>query len=88
MTYVRDQTLGDHLLYNVDKGIYPNHFLLRAAIEYLKKNGFELFEIGEQVSDSDLYKVSKKEQDLSHFKSGWGGKLIPWMKAQKEFKNV
>ena len=75
-------------LYNVGKGIYPNHFLLKSSIDYLKKNDFELFEIGEQVSHSDLYKVSKKEENLSHFKSGWGGKLIPWMKAQKEFENV
>lgn len=75
-------------LYNIDKGVYPSHFLLKSSIEYLKKNNFKLFEIGEQVSHSDLYKVSKKEESLSHFKSGWGGNLTPWFKAQKEFNNV
>jgi len=75
-------------LYDIDKGIYPNHFLLGAAIDYLKENGFELFEIGEQVTQSDLYQVSEKEKNLSHFKAGWGGDLIPWMKAQKEFNHV
>jgi hypothetical protein len=75
-------------LYGVDKGIYPNHFLLGAAIDYLKENGFELFEIGEQVTPSDLYQLSEKEKNLSHFKAGWGGNLTPSMKAQKEFNNV
>ena len=75
-------------IYNIDKGIYPNHFLLKSSIDYLKKNDFELFEIGEQVSPSELYKISKKEENLSHFKSGWGGHLIPWIKAQKEFNYV
>ena len=75
-------------LYDIDKGIYPNHFLLGAAIDYLKENGFELFEIGEQVTQSDLYQVSEKEKNLSHFKAGWGGDLMPWMKAQKEFNHV
>jgi hypothetical protein len=75
-------------LYNVDKGIYPNHFLLKSSIDYLKRDDFELFEIGEQVSPSELYKISKKEENLSHFKSGWGGHLIPWIKVQKEFNYV
>jgi hypothetical protein len=75
-------------LYDIDEGIYPNHFLLGAAIDYLKENGFELFEVGEQVTSSDLYQLSDKEKNLSHFKAGWGGDLTPCMKAQKEFNNV
>lgn len=75
-------------IYNIDKGIHPNHFLLKSSIDYLKKNDFELFEIGEQVSPSKFYKISKKEENLSHFKSGWGGQLIPYIKAQKEFNYV
>ena len=75
-------------LYNVVKSIYPNHFLLKSSIEYLKKNNYELYEIGEQVSLGKSHKVSKKEENLSHFKAGWGGKLFPSIKVQKEFKNV
>jgi tetratricopeptide (TPR) repeat protein len=75
-------------IYNKAKGIYPNHFLLKSAIDYLKRNDFDLFEIGEQVSESENYKISDKEFNLSHFKSGWGGQLTPWLKAQKEFKHV
>ena len=75
-------------LYDVGKGIYPNHFLLSSAIDFLKENEFELFEIGEQVELSDLYQLSKKEKNLSHFKAGWGGDLMPCMKAQKEFNRV
>jgi hypothetical protein len=72
-------------LYHVDKGIYPNHFLLFSAINYLKEKKVVLFEIGEQVSPSEMYQLSKKEKNLSHFKAGWGGDLKPYMKAQKEF---
>jgi hypothetical protein len=75
-------------LYNVAKNIYPNHFLLKSSIEYLKRNNFEFYEVGEQVSSGESYKVSSKEENLSHFKAGWGGKLFPSVKAQKEFRNV
>ncbi len=75
-------------LYGLSKDLYPNHFLLSSAISYLKDREFELFEIGEQVQESNLYKVSKKEKNLSHFKSGWGGDLHPCMKAQREFMHV
>ena len=72
--------------YDVDKSIYPNHFLLWESIVYLKEKGFDLFEIGEQVAES--MELSNKERNLSHFKAGWGGTLVPWMKAQKGFEYV
>ncbi len=72
--------------YDVDRSIYPNHFLLWESIVYLKKKKFDLFEIGEQVEES--MDLSSKERNLSHFKSGWGGILVPWVKAQKEFDHV
>jgi len=68
------------------KFIYPNHFLIWEAIVYLKENSFELFEIGEQVDEST--ELSNKEKNLSYFKAGWGGGLIPYMKTQREFYNV
>lgn len=72
--------------YNIDKSIYPNHFLLWESIVYLKEKNFELFEIGERLEDS--MELSNKERNLSHFKTGWGGVLVPCIKAQKKFKHV
>jgi len=72
--------------YDFDRSIYPNHFLLWESIVYLKEKGFDLFEIGEQVTES--INLSSKERNLSHFKAGWGGTLVPWMKAQKEFDHA
>jgi hypothetical protein len=72
--------------YDFDKKIYPNHFLLWEAILYLKAKGFSLFEIGEQVDQSSNLTI--KEKNLSHFKAGWGGRLVPWIKVQKEFDNA
>ena len=72
--------------YDVDRSIYPNHFLLWESIMYLKSKNFVLFEIGEQVEES--IGLSSKERNLSHFKSGWGGILVPWARAQKEFDYV
>ena len=71
--------------HNEFKGIYPTHFLLWSAIMYLKDNKFELFEIGEQVVESELYEVTEKEKNLSHFKAGWGADLVPWIKVQKNY---
>lgn len=71
--------------HNKCKGLYPTHFLLWSAIMYLKDKKFELFEIGEQVVESDLYEVSEKEKNLSHFKAGWGAELVPWLKVQKNY---
>jgi hypothetical protein len=73
---------------NLSQWVYPTHFLLWSAVIYLKDRKFDLFEIGEQVVESDLYDVTKKEKNLSHFKAGWGGELIPWIKMQKDFINV
>lgn len=67
------------------KEFYPTHFLLWSAIMYLKNRKFELFEIGEQVVESDLYEVTQKEKNLSHFKAGWGADLVPWLKVQKNY---
>ena len=72
--------------YDFDKKIYPNHFLLWEAVVYLKARGFNLFEIGEQVDQSNNLTI--KERNLSHFKAGWGGRLVPWIKVQKEFDNA
>ena len=75
-------------LHNISKGIYPTHYLLWSAVIYLRDREFDLFEIGEQVVESELYEVTEKEKNLSHFKAGWGGELIPWIKMQKDFINV
>ena len=72
----------------VDRAIFPNHFLLWQAILYLNNNGFNQFEIGEQVTNSDSVNVSDKDKNLSHFKAGWGGKLIPSVKIQKNYEYV
>jgi len=74
--------------YSLTESIYPTHYLLWSAISYLKENGFSVFEIGEQVIESESYKISQKEKNLSHFKAGWGGRLVPSMKAQKDFTHV
>jgi len=66
--------------------LYPNHLLVWESIKYLKDKHCKYYEIGEQVIDNGMYNLSKKEKDLSFFKSGWGGDLYPWMKAQKEYK--
>jgi hypothetical protein len=75
-------------LYNDNVRIHPTHFLLWSGIEYLKDKGCELLEFGEQVVENKQFKVSLKEKNLSHFKSGWGCDLISNIKVQKEFKNV
>ena len=75
-------------LHDICKGVYPTHYLLWSAVIYLSDREFDLFEIGEQVVESELYEVTKKEKNLSHFKAGWGGDLIPWIKMQKDFINV
>ena len=75
-------------LHDICKGVYPTHYLLWSAVIYLSDREFDLFEIGEQVVESELYEVTEKEKNLSHFKAGWGGELIPWIKMQKDFINV
>ena len=72
----------------IDKLIFPNHFLLWQSILYLHKKEFKLFEIGEQVIANNFVKVSEKEKNLSHFKAGWGGVLVPWLKIQKNYEYV
>lgn len=69
----------------ISRLVYPNHFLLWEAIMYLKDKGFTKFEIGEQISDVDNVKITNKERNLAHFKSGWGGNLVPWVKVQKKY---
>ena len=75
-------------LYNINTKIYPTHFLLWSGIKYLKDRNFKLLEIGNQVLESEIYKVSKKEKNLSHFKAGWGCDLVSCLKIQKDFTNV
>ena len=75
-------------LYNINTKIYPTHFLLWSGIKYLKDRNFKLLEIGNQVIESEIYKVSKKEKNLSHFKAGWGCDLVSYSKIQKDFINV
>jgi len=75
-------------LYNKSIRIHPTHFLLWSGIEYLQKKGYELLEIGDQVTQNDQFSVSIKEKNLSHFKAGWGCDLISNKKIQKDFKNV
>ena len=69
----------------INRKVYPIHFLLWQAILYLKNQGFKRFEIGEQISDEDANKISDKEKNLFHFKSGWGGNLVPWVKIEKKY---
>lgn len=69
----------------ISRVIYPNHYLLWEAIVYLKDRNYYRFEIGEQISDKDNAKINDKERNLAHFKSGWGGYTVPWIKAQKNY---
>lgn len=70
---------------NISRLVYPNHFLLWEAIVYLKDHSFNKFEIGEQIIDGDNVKISNKEKNLAHFKSGWGGDSVQWLKVQKKY---
>ena len=63
--------------------IFPNHFLIWNAICYLKDRGVEQFEVGEKINSNLGKKIAVKEQNLSHFKAGWGGDLAPWIKFEK-----
>lgn len=69
----------------ISRVIYPNHYLLWEAIIYLKSKDYYRFEIGEQINDEDNDKISDKERNLAHFKSGWGGYPVPWIKVQKNY---
>jgi hypothetical protein len=69
----------------INRVIYPNHYLLWKAINYLKDNKYHRFEIGEQINEKDNAKITDKERNLAHFKSGWGGDLVPWLKIQKNY---
>ena len=73
---------------NIERQIYPNHFLLWQAMVYLKENEFRLFEIGEQVIANESSDLTDKDRNLSHFKAGWGGELVPWLKVQKMYEYV
>jgi len=69
------------------ENLYPNHYLMWSAIEYLhKEDKYDTFLIGEQIVENNLYSISKKEKNLSFFKQAWGGNLYPWFKAQKVYR--
>ena len=69
----------------INRQVYPNHFLLWQSILYLKEKGFKKFEVGEQIIYEGVNKITDKEKNLSHFKSGWGGNIVPWVKVEKSY---
>ena len=71
--------------YGVNKGLFPNHFLIIEAIKYFQRKDFELFELGEVFSKNIQNCDRTKEYNISHFKLGFGGEIYPSVKVQKKF---
>lgn len=64
---------------------YPiRHLLEWEAILWMKKNNFDFYEIGLQQFGALLHDFpDKKQLDISHFKKGFGGFLVPWFMGEK-----
>lgn len=61
-----------------------SHFLQWEAIKYLKNKGILYLEIGTQYFNDTLNNFpSEKDKNISKFKRGFGGVIIPVLKAEK-----
>ena len=66
-----------------EKNYYPYHYIYWESIKYFKEKGLKYYYIGNYSIENDTFKPSKKEKDITFFKSGWGGELYPLIKAEK-----
>lgn len=61
-----------------------SHFLQWKAINYLKSKGIRYLEVGTQYLNDTLNNYpSEKDKNISKFKRGFGGFIIPVFKAEK-----
>jgi hypothetical protein len=72
------------------KGIPYEHAILWEAIKYYKNRGFKQLELGWQHFSNQVFDhPSKKETDISFFKRGFGGKIVPLFRGVKYYsKNL
>ena len=60
------------------------HILEWEAILWMKKQGFSFYDIGLQQHGILPYDFpDKKQLNISHFKKGFGGFLVPWFRGEK-----
>jgi hypothetical protein len=73
-------------LYDYDeKNYYPYHYIYWESIKYFKEENMKYYYIGNYSIENDTFNPSKKEKNITFFKSGWGGELYPWIKAEKVY---
>ena len=62
------------------------HCIIWSAIEYYKKRGFVFLEIGAQQFGTQFFDhPSQKDLNISFFKRGFGGKIIPFYRGIKYY---
>lgn len=68
--------------------IQANHSLIYYAITYFKKKGFNYLDIGFQRFNTQIHEnVTKKMVNISFFKRGFGGEIIPVYRGVKYYNN-
>lgn len=68
------------------KDIPIAHFIQWRAIEYLKEKKYDFYEIGWQYFNRTLAdNPSQKEIDISSFKRGFGGQIVPLFRGEKYY---
>mgnify|MGYP005991316289 FL=1 len=63
----------------------PGHLLFWHAIKYFNEKKYKYFFLGGSI-DKKIPNCTDKEINISFYKSGWGGLIIPWEHAEKHFK--
>lgn len=61
------------------------HLIQWETIKYLKAHGYEAYELGWQISDTDE-KATSKERTISEFKARFGGNLVPLWRGEKRYQ--
>lgn len=62
------------------------HLLQWEAIRWLKNNGFQFYNIGEQKITSQIYSLpTEKEINISYFKGSFGGRTYPFYIGEKYY---
>lgn len=65
-----------------------SHYLQWEAIKYLKNQGIKFLELGTQDFEDTLYNFpSEKDINISKFKRGFGGFIMPVYKAEKFYSS-
>jgi len=63
-----------------------SHSLQWEAIKWLKRSGFEFYNIGEQKISPQIYSLpNKKEKNISYFKRSFGGETFPFFIGEKYY---